>query len=303
MDNFNNNFNNINKTINKSVETTKNLGQSISNKTRDFGEKLSNTSQKILESSESNNIKNNFEKLTKTPLSNLVEEKPAYFLNFDFDFSFFKSFAFWAIIILILAILGFNIFNYLSQGTDIIAAITGPIISTLGILTGETAKTTISNTATGTKKIVDTTSNVGQNALNFFGKTINKGVDGIDYGSNKGIDFIENRLKKINNNENINETNKPDIKIDNLEQKRNNNILSNRENRLKQNNKNNNLNRVTPTTEQDPEPVQSSSQQHGYCYIGKINDSRYCTKVTAKNKCMSGDIFPSMDLCINPNIR
>jgi len=300
MDNFNNNFknnfkNNINNTINKSVETTKNLGQSISNKTRDLEKTLSNTSNKILSSKQSNNIKTNFEKLTKTPLSNLVEEKPAYFLNFDF--SFFKSFAFWAIIILILAILGFNIFNYLSQGTDVIASITGPIISTIGILTGETAKTAVSNTATGTKKIVDTTSNVSQNTLDFLGKTINKGVDGINYGTNKGINFIEDRLK----NTNINQNNNLDNKIDSLEQNKNNEVLSNRENRLKQNNKNNNLNRKKP--EQDPEPVQSSSNQHGYCYIGKINDTRYCTKVTARNKCMSGDIFPSMDLCINPNLR
>ena len=282
MDNFNNN---INKTINKSVKTTKNLGQSFSKKTSDFGESLS---------IQSNNIKNNFEKLTKTPLSNLVEEKPAYFLNFDF--SFFKSFAFWAIIILILAILGFNVFNYLSKGTDIIASITGPIISTLGIATGETAKTTISNTATGSKKIVDTTSNISQDTLDFFGKNINKSIDGIDYGTNKGIDFIENKLKKTNN-----QTNNQDNKIDNLEQKKNNEVLTNRENRLKQNNKNNNLKRGK--TDSEPEPVQSASQQHGYCYIGKINDSRYCTKVTAKNKCMSGDIFPSMDLCINPNLR
>ncbi len=201
MDNFNNN---INKTINKSVKTTKNLGQSFSKKTSDFGESLS---------IQSNNIKNNFEKLTKTPLSNLVEEKPAYFLNFDF--SFFKSFAFWAIIILILAILGFNVFNYLSKGTDIIASITGPIISTLGIATGETAKTTISNTATGSKKIVDTTSNISQDTLDFFGKNINKSIDGIDYGTNKGIDFIENKLKKTNN-----QTNNQDNKIDNLEQKK-----------------------------------------------------------------------------------
>jgi hypothetical protein len=53
----------------------------------------------------------------------------------------------------------------------------------------------------------------------------------------------------------------------------------------------------------EPEPVQSDSQQHGYCYIGKINNSRYCAKVLSKDNCMSGDIFPTMAVCINPNLR
>ena len=53
----------------------------------------------------------------------------------------------------------------------------------------------------------------------------------------------------------------------------------------------------------EPQPIQSDSQQNGYCYIGKINNSRYCAKVSSRNSCMSGDIFPTMAVCINPNLR
>ena len=53
----------------------------------------------------------------------------------------------------------------------------------------------------------------------------------------------------------------------------------------------------------EPEPVQSDTQQNGYCYIGKINNSRYCAKVSSKNSCISGDIFPTMAVCINPNLK
>ena len=52
-----------------------------------------------------------------------------------------------------------------------------------------------------------------------------------------------------------------------------------------------------------PEPVSSNYDGNGFCYIGSSNDTRLCAPVTNKNKCMSGEIFPSMDLCINPNIR
>ena len=54
--------------------------------------------------------------------------------------------------------------------------------------------------------------------------------------------------------------------------------------------------------ETTPEPV-SNTTTGSYRYIGSSNDTRLCAPVTNKNKCMSGEIFPSIDLCINPNIR
>ena len=52
-----------------------------------------------------------------------------------------------------------------------------------------------------------------------------------------------------------------------------------------------------------PNAIETDFQKSGYCFVGKLNDVRYCSEVSAKNKCMSGEIFPSMDLCINPNIK
>ena len=53
----------------------------------------------------------------------------------------------------------------------------------------------------------------------------------------------------------------------------------------------------------EPEPIRSDMQQNGYCYIGKINNARYCAKVSSKNSCLSGDIFPTMAVCVNPNLK
>ena len=52
-----------------------------------------------------------------------------------------------------------------------------------------------------------------------------------------------------------------------------------------------------------PLPNSSDSQHHGFCYVGKQNNLRHCAKVSSKSTCMSGDIFPTMDLCINPKLR
>tara|TARA_Y100000389_G_scaffold203785_1_gene253450 strand:+ start:1193 stop:1978 length:786 start_codon:yes stop_codon:yes gene_type:complete len=53
----------------------------------------------------------------------------------------------------------------------------------------------------------------------------------------------------------------------------------------------------------EPEPIRTDSLSSGYCYIGKVNDTRYCSKVDARSKCMSGDIYPTMDICVNPSLR
>tara|TARA_B110001450_G_scaffold256443_2_gene286964 strand:+ start:359 stop:1063 length:705 start_codon:yes stop_codon:yes gene_type:complete len=41
----------------------------------------------------------------------------------------------------------------------------------------------------------------------------------------------------------------------------------------------------------------------GFCYIGEERGFRSCIKVGMGDKCMSGDIFPTRELCINPNLR
>ena len=41
----------------------------------------------------------------------------------------------------------------------------------------------------------------------------------------------------------------------------------------------------------------------GYCYIGEDRDFRSCIAVGEGDMCMSGDIFPTMETCINPNLR
>lgn len=41
----------------------------------------------------------------------------------------------------------------------------------------------------------------------------------------------------------------------------------------------------------------------GWCFVGDDQGYRSCAQVNKGDKCMSGDIFPSQDICINPNLR
>lgn len=60
---------------------------------------------------------------------------------------------------------------------------------------------------------------------------------------------------------------------------------------------------------QYPAPDASSSRTQlprsskSYCYTGTDSGHRSCAEVSLNQECMSGDIFPSMDICVNPKLR
>ena len=61
-------------------------------------------------------------------------------------------------------------------------------------------------------------------------------------------------------------------------------------------------------TEPQPDDATSSTQRlgsgkSGYCYIGEDRGFRSCIKVKEGDTCMSGEIFPSQQICVNPNLR
>ena len=41
----------------------------------------------------------------------------------------------------------------------------------------------------------------------------------------------------------------------------------------------------------------------GYCYIGSDRGYRTCVKMERNDTCASGKVFPSKDICVNPNLR
>ena len=67
---------------------------------------------------------------------------------------------------------------------------------------------------------------------------------------------------------------------------------------------------LASTLPQIPEPddATSSTQKNtsgkaGYCYIGEDRGFRSCVQVNEDNICMSGQIFPTNAICVNPNLR
>ena len=86
----------------------------------------------------------------------------------------------WVIIILILALLGINIFAYLAKGTQEIASIFeqifGPILKLFGYSTLSTTKQTVETTATGTKAGVDIAAGAAVGAIDKIQQRAQNGV-------------------------------------------------------------------------------------------------------------------------------
>jgi ABC-type phosphate/phosphonate transport system permease subunit len=87
-----------------------------------------------------------------------------------FSYVYNISWQTWIIIVLILALLGINIFVYLAKGTQetasIFEKIFDPIFNFFGYNTLETTKQTIDTTATGTKAGVDIVAGATTGAIN-----------------------------------------------------------------------------------------------------------------------------------------
>ena len=59
---------------------------------------------------------------------------------------------------------------------------------------------------------------------------------------------------------------------------------------------------------EDYQANEASSSVHnagksGWCYIGMDRGFRTCGEVGVNDTCMSGDIFPSQEICMNPRLR
>jgi hypothetical protein len=193
----------------------------------------------------------------------------------------------WIIVILVLAILGFNIFAYLANGTKYFSDIFGPYIKYIGGLFGNTAadvtKTVTNTAATGTKAAVDLAAGTVTTAVDVTQQTAGAVTGATASSSLTGS-------QKTNSNA-------PVLSQDTTP----NNPL------------NNALKHANPQTQQ-PGPfsaddatstIQSSksSSKSGWCYIGQEQGYRSCLQVGENDTCMSGDIFPSQEICVNPNLR
>jgi hypothetical protein len=184
----------------------------------------------------------------------------------------------WIIIILILAFLGFNIFVYLAKGTQDITSFFTPIITKILGAFGMVTNQVIDTTATGAKAVVNTSANVVNAGLTDVQNAIPEGKMS---STTAGGTSLHNSIPQA------------DVMQNNTMNKALNN--SNVKNNIGQ----------TQDYEADDatSSIQKTQTKGGYCYIGEERGYRSCMQVDANDTCMSGEIFPTSEICINPSLR
>ena len=256
-----------------------------------------------------NSLKEMFNTFSNTPMRTMTNIEP---LNIQSNYNeptynqsntgTMKNIFFGIFIVILLAVLGFNVFNYLAQGTDIVSSIVSPIVYVIAMLSGDTAKTTLQHTSQGTQVIANESSNFLQTLLTYITTIFTNSVQFITDTSTSGIDFLQSSIKQdkitsINGTKTKNQNESQDNEEDNV--LKNERTLETRVQEVSNSIKD----LIIKKEDNLPHPTRSDSQQHGFCYVGKEKNLRHCAKVSSNSKCMSGDIFPTMDLCINPKLR
>ena len=168
---------------------------------------------------------------------------------------------------------------YLGDAADFTATIVDPIYKLFGYETSSTVKQTVKTSAKGANVAVDSTAKATKQSIDYvediFDDTLpsnNTTMAQSKQNTNTTTSNTSVSQDKLNNrptvNSNVTASNDDD----------NNTLI---------------INSVTPKT----------SGSVGYCYIGEDRGHRSCADISDESLCMSGEIFPSRDLCVNPNIR
>jgi len=176
----------------------------------------------------------------------------------------------WLIVVIVLAVLGFNIFYYVAQGTEGIHQVFAPILSYFGNITADTTKQVVNTAAVG---VTGTT--------NAFASTVDTSLSALQGTPIQNQHIMQNANNALANT---------------LNTARQTTIADN--STFTQN-----LNLKPEEQIQGVQATSSLQQKEGWCYIGEQQDYRTCASVGVNDVCMSGDIFPTRDICINPSVR
>lgn len=192
------------------------------------------------------------------------------------------------LVILLLSFLGFNMFEYLGDATQeisdffkpivqsfagLVAYITGDAIKLGADVTAGAAKTGIDIAAGATKSGID----VAQGATESTVTTLQRGLlSGDSYDSTLPAPPTNTTSHAIG-----------PISISEV---------------LDRAVRNPSLPAPSPDDSTSVTQKQQTGKS-GYCYIGEDRGFRSCIAVESSDKCLSGDIFPTKDVCIHPNLR
>lgn len=173
------------------------------------------------------------------------------------------------LIVIVLTMFGFNVFAYLAKVTDAVSESLSPILKPLFGGSLYVGSQIVDVSAEGAKEVIQKTADVADSTLTSVQDvTPNKPLQGEPFTKPKE-DVIQ--TAPVNQALNKRQQTQQDSHYD-------------------------------YTADSAESEIQGGGKS-GWCYIGLDRGFRSCAEVGATDTCMSGDIFPSHEICINPSLR
>ena len=189
---------------------------------------------------------------------------------------FFSYFIRFILVAALLAFAGFNIFTQMGIATDDAVKFAEPIIRPLANLLEMITKQTVTSTAEGTKT----------------------GIDIVSGATKSGVNVIEDQI-----------TGSGSVSGEPIQPSGNGDTKQERARATALTMKTGMDAAAAAAALPEPDDAGSITQKGkvsgkaGFCLVGEDRGIRSCMKVGEGDTCMSGNIFPSKDVCINPSLR
>ena len=197
----------------------------------------------------------------------------------------------WFLIILLLGFLGFNVFVYLAKGTNLITHTLEPIVKRIStIFVGLTSQVT-DVSAEGAKEVINTSASTTSAGLT----AVQNITPGGPTSSGSSAAAEPSTVPKTKTTGQDIQTTFPtgDVAQANSLNKAINSSTAQRQQQ----------NGEDYQADDSSSSIQKGTSKAGFCYIGEDRGFRTCEEVGVNDTCMSGDIFPTRDVCVNPTLR
>jgi len=267
-----------------------------------------NTSVSVSEPKKSNmmdSLKNTFSSSTPSQTSSpgatestksVVASSAGFFSNFSWTKIL--------LILLLLSFMGINIFSSLAEVSDWIGNTLGPVfrkfLGLIGMTTVKVSEKAVDVTATGAKTGIDIVAGTLDSGLEVIegqlqdAKQRNDAKMGASGAGASGVGASANSSSANSSSANSSNANSSNATASGTGSESNNTLNT----------------ALAEALPQIPEPDDATSNTQsnrtgkaGFCYIGEDRGFRSCIEIKENDVCMSGQIFPTSDICVNPNLR
>jgi hypothetical protein len=173
-------------------------------------------------------------------------------------------------VLLVLSFLGINLLAFMGNALQTISNVFGPLFTQILSVFGYTAGTVID-------KSTDVVTDVAKSGIDLAGDTIQSAAELLKDASRGNV--ASSAVNQLDNSFKYGKSSSLDSAINNSKP---------------------GMNQPVPDASVDPIQKPITAGKVNWCLVGEYQGKRGCIEVDDDSKCMSGQVFPTQNMCLNP---